>query len=120
MSYANESPGDSLLESNENSAYSIPTWEDLRRIYDAKWLGEKDKFHNQLKENFIALTSQYKAGQQEIFELSEGTYTKHYEQAFRELFKDTGYQATVGATEKLGTGNKRRKKLYITLPPCHN
>ena len=120
MSYATESPGDSLLESNENSAYSIPTWEDLRRIYDAKWLDEKDKFHNQLKENFIALTSQYKAGQQEIFELSEGTYTKHYEQAFRELFKDTGYQATVGATEKLGTGNKRRKKLYITLPPCHN
>jgi hypothetical protein len=120
MSYANESPGNSLLESNENSAYSIPTWEDLRRVYDAKWLDEKDKFHNQLKENFIALTSQYKAGQQEIFELSEGTYTKHYEQAFRELFKDTGYQATVGTIEKLGTGNKRRKKLYITLPPCHN
>ena len=110
----------SLLEGDENRAYSIPTWEDLRRVYDAKWLEEKEKFHNQLKENFKALTSQYKSGQQEIFELSEGTYTKHYEQAFRELFADTGYQATVGATEKLGTGNKRLKKLYVTLPPCHN
>ena len=120
MSYATDNASDALLENNENNAYSIPTWEDLRRVYDAKWLEEKEKFHNQLKENFRALVSQYKSGQQEIFELSEGTYTKHYEQAFRELFADTGYQATVGATEKLGTGNKRCKKLYVTLPPCHN
>ena len=110
----------SLLDSEENSTYGIPTWDDLRRVYDAKWLEEKEKFHNQLKDNFRGLVSQYKSGQQEIFELSEGTYTKHYEQAFRELFADTGYQATVGATEKLGTGNKRLKKLYVTLPPCHN
>ena len=38
----------------------------------------------------------------EIFELSVGAYTKHYEQAFRRLFADTGYQATVGATGKAG------------------
>ena len=89
-------------------------------IFIAKWMEEKEKFHNQLKDNFRGLVSQYKSGQQEIFELSVGAYTKHYEQAFRELFADTGYQATVGATEKLGTGNKRCKKLYVTLPPCHN
>ena len=89
----------SLLDSEENRTYAIPTWDDLRRVYDAKWLEEKEKFHNQLKDNFRGLVSQYKSGQQEIFELSEGTYTKHYEQAFRELFADTGYQATVGATE---------------------
>ena len=79
MSYAMDNASASLLENNENNAYSIPTWEDLRRVYDAKWLEEKEKFHNQLKENFRALVSQYKSGQQEIFELSEGTYTKHYE-----------------------------------------
>ena len=120
MSYAMENPGSSLLENDENRTYSIPTWDDLRNVYDAKWMEEKEKFHNQLKDNFRGLVSQYKSGQQEIFELSVGTYTKHYEQAFRELFADTGYQATVGAMEKLGTGNKRAKKLYVTLPPCHN
>ncbi len=109
----------SLID-NDAQSYTIPRWSDLQGIYDAKWQEEKEKFHNQLKENFQALTAQYKAGRQEIYELSEHTYSKHYEQAFRELFADTGYQATVGATEKLGTGNKRCKKLYITLPPCHN
>ena len=51
---------------------SIPTWEDLRRVYDAKWEEEKENFHNKLKENFRQLVTQYKSGQQEIFELSEG------------------------------------------------
>jgi hypothetical protein len=120
MAYALESQNDSLLENDENRSYIIPTWDDLRSVYDAKWLEQKEKFHTQLKDNFRALVSQYKSGPQEIFELSQGTYTKHYEQAFRELFADTGYQATVGATEKLGTGNKRCRKLYVTLPPCHN
>ena len=115
-----ENADSSLLENDENRAFSIPTWDDLRRVYDAKWEEEKENFHNKLKENFRQLVTQYKSGQQEIFELSECRYTKHYEQAFRELFADTGYQATVGATEKLGTGNKRCKKLYITLPPCHH
>jgi len=61
--------------------------------------------------------AQYKAGKQEIFELSVTSYAGHFEQAFRELFKDTGYQATVGELERLGSsGNKKVKKLYITLP----
>ena len=61
---------------------------------------------------------QFRSGKQEIYELSEHTYSKYYEQAFRELFNDTGYQATIGETERLGTGNKKCKKLYITLPNC--
>ncbi len=109
-----------LLDEQNETSFRIPAWDELRRSYDAKWLVEKDKFHNQLKENFQALVGQYKSGKQEIFELSENTYSKHYEKAFRELFADTGYQATVGETERLGTGNKKCKKLYITLPPCHN
>ena len=108
---------DRLID-NDAQSYTIPRWSDLQGLYDAKWQEEKDKFHNQLKENFQALTAQYKAGRQEIYELSEHTYSKHYEQAFRELFADTGYQATVGETERVGTGNKKLKKLYITLPNC--
>ncbi len=108
-----------LLE-NDGNSFTIPCWEELRRVYDAKWEEEKEKFHSQLKENFRALVGQYKSGKQEIFELSDSTYAKHYEKAFRELFSDTGYQATVGETERLGTGNKKCKKLYITLPLCYN
>ena len=107
----------SLID-NDAQSYTIPRWSDLQGIYDAKWQEEKEKFHNQLKENFQALTAQYKSGRQEIYELSEHTYSKHYEQAFRDLFADTGYQATVGETERVGTGNKKLKKLYITLPNC--
>ena len=108
-----------LLE-NDGNSFTIPCWEELRRVYDAKWEEEKEKIHSQLKENFRALVGQYKSGNQEIFELSDSTYAKHYEKAFRELFSDTGYQATVGETERLGTGNKKCKKLYITLPLCYN
>ena len=108
-----------LLE-NDGNSFTIPCREELRRVYDAKWEEEKEKFHSQLKENFRAMVGQYKSGKQEIFELSDSTYAKHYEKAFRELFSDTGYQATVGETERLGTGNKKCKKLYITLPLCYN
>jgi hypothetical protein len=108
---------DQLIQ-NDGLSYMIPRWGDLQGIYNAKWEEEKEKFHNQLKENFQALVAQYKSGKQEIFELSEHTYSKHYEQAFRELFTDTGYQATVGETERVGTGNKKLKKLYVTLPNC--
>ena len=100
--------------------FKIPTWENLRRSYDAKWLEEKEKFHDQLKENFRGLTAQYRSGKQEVYQLTEGPYSKHYERAFRELFADTGYQASVGETERLGTGTKKTKKLFITLPSCFN
>ena len=66
MSYAMENPGSSLLENDENRTYSIPTWDDLRNIYDAKWMEEKEKFHNQLKDNFRGLVSQYKSGQKKF------------------------------------------------------
>jgi hypothetical protein len=34
------------------------------------------------------------------------------------MFADTGYQATVGDVERQGTGTKKVKKLFITLPEC--
>ena len=100
----------------ESKKISIPAWEELRRAYDVKWLEEKEKFQGELRENFDCLVSQYKSGRQAIYDLGVGRYHKYYEQAFRELFADTGYQATVGETERLGTGEKKQKKLYITLP----
>ena len=105
-------------ETSRQDAFPIPNWRELSHLYDTKWQEEKDKFHSQLRENFQALTSQFKTGKQEIYELSDHTYSKHYEKAFRELFPDTGYQATVGEIERLGTGNKKVKKLFITLPEC--
>ena len=105
-----------LLE--EDNTFKIPAWDMLRRDYDSRWEEEKEKFHNQLKENFRNLVSQWRSGKQEIFVLTENTYSKHYERAFRDLFADTGYQATVGSVEKLGTGNTKSKRLFVTLPDC--
>ena len=106
-----------LLEENSNE-YKIPSWGALRREYDTRWEEEKEKFHNQLKENFRNLVSQWRSGKQEIYILTDNTYSKHYERAFRDLFADTGYQATVGDVERLGAGNKKSKRLFITLPDC--
>ncbi len=56
-----------LLENDANT-FNIPCWEELRRVYDAKWEEEKEKFHGQLKENFRALVGQYKSGKQYFME----------------------------------------------------
>ena len=114
-----------LLKNNNkanvsNEEYAIPTWDELSRMYDTKWLQEKEKFHEHLKENFRNLVSNYRSGKQVIFELTDHTYSKHYEQAFRELFADTGYQATIGDVERLVQGGKKSKKLYVTLPNCYS
>ena len=105
---------DPLITNTEG--FAIPSWDELHRQYEEKWLEEREKFFSQLKENFRGLVSQFKSGKQEIFELSESQVTHHYEKAFRELFADTGYQATVGEVERIGTGNKKIKKTiyYIT------
>lgn len=108
-------------ESND-SGYSAtppkpPSWESIQAMYDQKWQKEKVKFQNSLLENLNGLVSQYKSGRQEIYQLSLSSHTKHYESAFRETFADTGFQATCGEVETLGShGNKKVKKLYITLP----
>lgn len=99
----------------------IPSFSDISGQYSSKWQEEREKFHKQLQENFRALVSQWKSGKQEIYELNEtklGHYSAHYEKAFRELFSDTGYEAHVGATERVGSGQNKVKKLYITLPDC--
>ena len=41
-----------LLE-EESDEYKIPSWGALRRNYDSRWEAEREKFHNQLKENLV-------------------------------------------------------------------
>ena len=105
---------------NESTRFQIPSYDKLKQSYDIKWLEEKEKFNNQLKENFQALTAQYRTGRQVIYELGETVMTEQYIKAFRELFADTGYQATVGEMERLGTGAKKSRKLIIRFPGQFN
>ena len=105
---------------DNNSSYKIPKYDALRQTYDGKWMEEKEKFYNKLKENFQSLTTQFRTGRQVIYELAESQYSSHYEKAFRELFADTGYQATVGEIERLGSGTTKTRKLFIRLPDCYN
>ena len=105
---------------NASTGFQIPRYDQLRQSYDMKWLEEKEKFNNQLKENFQALTAQFRTGRQVIYELAETPMAEQYIKAFRELFADTGYQATVGEMERLGTGAKKSRKLIIRLPGQFN
>jgi hypothetical protein len=109
-----------MSENSENSTYTIPQYDELKRQYDGKWLEEKEKFQNQLKENFQGIISQFRTGRQVVFELTEGQYSDQYQKAFRELFADTGYQATIGEIERLGSGTKKSRKLIVRLPDCYN
>ena len=109
-----------MSENSENSTYAIPRYDELKRQYDGKWLEEKEKFQNQLKENFQGIISQFRTGRQVVFELTEGQYSDQYQKAFRELFADTGYQATIGEVERLGSGTKKSRKLIVRLPDCYN
>jgi hypothetical protein len=103
-----------------NATYAIPLYDDLRKKYDGKWLEEKEKFQNQLKENFQVIISQFRTGRQVVYELTESQYSEQYQKAFRELFSDTGYQATIGEVERLGSGNKKSRKLIVRMPDCYN
>ena len=103
-----------------NATYAIPRYDDLRKKYDGKLLEEKEKFQNLLKENFQVIISQFRTGRQVVYELTEGQYSEQYQKAFRELFSDTGYQATIGEIERLGSGNKKSRKLIVRMPDCYN
>ena len=98
--------------------FKIPSWDDLSQTYAEKWIEEKNKLWGQLKENFRALVENYRTGKQSVYKLSDGPYAQHYIQAFRELFKDSGYAATPGEWERPTTGATKFMELYITLPDC--
>ena len=95
--------------------YEIPSWTDLKNLYNSKWLKERTKFVNTLKYNFQNLLVSNRSGKQEVHILTiKNNKTKLYEKAFRELFHDPNYGASIGEIEKLA--GKRVKRLYIVLP----
>lgn len=104
------------LRNSQTKSFEIPSWDNLQKKYDQKWLEEKEKFQEKLTDNFRALTEQYRSGPQEIYQLPVTAITERYERAFRELFSDTGYQASVGEVDRT-SGAKKFKRLSITLPP---
>ena len=76
--------------------YEIPSWTDLKNLYNLKWLKERTKFVNKLKYNFQNLLVSNRSGKQEVHILTiKNNKTKLYEKAFRELFHDPNYGATI-------------------------
>ena len=106
---------ETAIESENVDDYAIPSWVDLKKVYNSKWLKEKKKFINKLKYNFQNLLVSNRSGKQEIFLLSiHNNKTKLYEKAFRELFHDPNYGASIGEIETLA--GKRIKRLFIVMP----
>ena len=96
---------------------SIPTWGDLKDTYDRRWAQEKEKFQQQLKANFFALTERFASGQQEIFVLTTPERRETlYTTAFLELF-ESGYAPHIGEVERLA--GKRCRRLLVTFPINH-
>ena len=95
----------------------IPSWNDLKDTYDQRWKQEKEKFQQQLKANFFALTERFASGQQEIFVLTTSERReKLYTDAFLELF-ESGFTPHIGEVERIAA--KRCRRLLVTLPINH-
>jgi hypothetical protein len=110
-----------LLSKNADSqSYvdrAIPSWDDLKDKYDKRWKQEKEKFQQQLKANFFALTERFASGQQEIFVLTTPERReKLYTDAFLELF-ESGFAPHIGEVERIA--GKRCRRLLVTLPINH-
>ena len=108
------------LLSSKNEEYSeytqkkIPSFDDLKNMYNQKWAKEKQDFQAQLKANFFNLIERHAEGKQEIFMLCvRERKEKLYINAFLDIFQSQ-YTPHVGDIERLA--NKRTRKLYVTLP----
>ena len=96
---------------------AIPSWNDLQDVYEQRWKQEKERYQQQLKANFFALTERFASGQQEIFVLTTPERReKLYTDAFLELF-ESGFAPHIGEVERIA--GKRCRRLLITLPINH-
>ena len=92
----------------------IPSFGDLKNMYNQKWAKEKQDFQAQLKANFFNLVERQAEGKQEIFMLCvPERKEKLYTDAFLDIFPSQ-YTPHIGEVERLAT--KRTRKLHITLP----
>ena len=55
---------------NASSGFQIPRYDQLRQTYDMKWLEEKEKFNNQLKENDYGFYIKYDGKSSDLVTLS--------------------------------------------------
>ena len=110
-----------LSEQNGDTEYgskSVPSWDELKGLYEKRWGQQKEKFQTQLKCNFFALTERYASGKQEIFLLCvPERLEKLYLSAFLELFQSQ-YTPHVGDVERLA--GKKTRRLYVTLPSTYH
>ena len=96
---------------------AIPSWNDLQDVYEQRWKQEKERYQQQLKANFFALTERFASGQQEIFVLTTPERReKLYTDDFLELF-ESGFAPHIGEVERIA--GKRCRRLLITLPINH-
>ena len=73
---------------NQIDKSSLENWNDLQDVYEQRWKQEKERYQQQLKANFFALTERFASGQQEIFVLTTPERReKLYTDAFLELFE---------------------------------
>ena len=101
---------------NDYASMPVPAWNAVQNLYAERWAKEKEKFQNELKNNFFALIERFASGKQEVFLLSvPDRRAKLYEAAFLELF-ESGYAPHIGDSERLS--GRKVKRLFITLP--HN
>jgi|TARA_Y100001935_G_C17162982_1_gene436260 hypothetical protein len=92
----------------------IPSWDNISKHYEQRWLAEKEKFQAQLKGNFFGLVERFASGKQEIFQLcAPDRREKLYIRAFLEMF-ESGYAPHVGEVERLA--GKKVRRLFVTLP----
>lgn len=92
----------------------IPSFGDLKNMYNQKWAKEKQDFQAQLKANFFNLIERHAEGKQEIFMLCVSERKeKLYTDAFLDIFPSQ-YTPHIGEVERLA--NKRIRKLHVTLP----
>ena len=102
----------------EYSKKSIPSFGDLKDIYNKKWAKEKEAFQTQLKANFFNLVERQSEGKQEIFMLCvPERKEKLYTDAFLEIFPSQ-YTPHISEVERLA--NKRTRRLYVTLPQSYH
>ena len=122
MEFVKEEEAQGLLnyakeqEEKASTNMVIPSWDNISKHYEQRWLAEKEKFQNQLKGNFFGLVERFASGKQEIYQLcAPDRREKLYIRAFLEMF-ESGYAPHVGEVERLA--GKKVRKLYVTLP--HN
>lgn len=108
---------ESLIKNDSDNTNAIPSWNDLSTIYESRWNKDKEKFQQELRENFFSLVERFASGKQEVFMLSISGQQREklYIRAFLELF-ESGYAPHVGDAERVA--GRKIKRLFVTLP--HN